>query len=132
MKTKPLSEIKKRIDEIHFQEGFDLLVAIERGGVNPAKLLSEKLNLAIKTIKINYRDDEHNIIRGEPKLLQEIGFNPKNKIVLLVDDVSRTGSTLEKAKRVLDTARLIKTCVVNGEADYSLYDEECFRVNWEK
>jgi len=130
MKTKLLSEIKKQIDEIHFQEKFDLLVAIERGGINPAKLLSEKLNLEINSIKINYRDDEHNIIREEPKLLEEIGFDPKNKTVLLVDDVSRTGSTLEKARQILSQAKLIKTFVVNGEADYSLYDEECFRVDW--
>jgi xanthine phosphoribosyltransferase len=43
----------------------------------------------------------------------------------------KTGATLNYAVNLLkDDARLVKTFAVNGKADYSLYNEDCFRFPW--
>ena len=49
---------------------------------------------------------------------------------LLVDDRSRTGKTFDKGKALLKGAKFIKTLVVNGKADYPLFDEDCFTFPW--
>ncbi len=130
MNCKTLAEVRKKIDSLEFKENFDIIVAVSRGGINPAKLLSEKLNLDIEIIKINYRDDDHKIIYDKPNLLDDVSFEFKNKKILLVDDVVKTGHTIEVAKEELLGCKIIKTFAVNGLADYSLYNEDCFKVNW--
>jgi hypoxanthine phosphoribosyltransferase len=50
---------------------------------------------------LNLRDEKNNIIRTEPQLIGK-NIELKNKKILLVDDVSRTGKTLEKAKQLLN------------------------------
>ena len=96
--------------------------------MNPAKLLSKHLKLKIKTIHINYRDDNHIPKYKNPKLIKTLKL--KNKKILLVDDVSRTGKTLRTAKKLLKENK-VKTFVVNGKADYSLYNcKGCFRFPW--
>ena len=54
----------------------------------------------------------------------------KNKKILIVDDISRTGATLKKAKEILKGNKL-KTFVINGKADYSLYNlKGCVKWPW--
>jgi xanthine phosphoribosyltransferase len=65
-----------------------------------------------------------------PQLLSPINFDYKNKTILLVEDRIKTGATLQFAKLLLHGAKEIKTFAVNGKADYSLYNEACFRFPW--
>ena len=65
-----------------------------------------------------------------PKLLEPISFDFKGKKILLVEDRIKTGATVNLALELLKEAKTIKTLAVNGEADYSLYDESCFRFPW--
>jgi len=37
---------------------------------------------------------------------------------------------IQKAKELLAKAALVKTFAVNGKADYSLFDEPCFKMPW--
>lgn len=129
MKKKTWQELIDRINELKIEKP-NLVVGIERGGVMPAALIATKLEIPLETIRINFRNDDHVPNRKVPELLIPIDFDCTNKNILIVDDVSKTGETLELAKKVLNSATQIKTIVVNGKADYSLFDEECFIFPW--
>lgn len=123
-------EIRDKIQKINFKEKFDIVVAVAKGGIVPAYLISQKAGADLEMIWLKYRDENNKVIFKEPKLLQKIAFDCKNKKILLVDDVTRSGSTLQAAKNYLKDAKLIKTFVINGKADYSLYDKKCFPFPW--
>ena len=117
------------LNEIQFED-FDLIVAIGSGGIIPAAFIQKKLNIPMRIININYRDPSHKPKYDDAVLLEEKGFPMKNKKILLVDDVSRTGKTLKKAKKYL-IGNIIKTFTINGEGDYSFYNqEECLLMPW--
>ena len=117
--TKSFEEVLQRFREIEFDENYDLIVAIANGGIVPAAI-----------IKINLRDPFQKPKFDAPKLLEPIDFEYKNKKILLVEDRIKTGATVKLALDLLKEAKLIKTLAVNGEADYSLYNESCFRFPW--
>ena len=100
------------------------------GRIFPAALLQQILTVDFEIIWLNFRNDQQQPQHDEPVLLKPVNFDCKNKIILLVDDRSRTGKTFEKAKALLKDASQIKTLVVNSKADYPLFDEECFTFPW--
>ena len=57
-------------------------------------------------------------------------WNGKNKTILLVEDRIKTGATVNLAVSLLKDAAVVKTFAVNGNADYELYNESCFRFPW--
>lgn len=132
MKTLTLAQITNRIKKIKFSK-FDLVIAIGKDGIMPASLLRHFLNLPVYVIWINYRDNKNDPIRKAPILVKPLNKELKkikNKRILLVDTVSRTGKTLNKAKEILKGNK-IKTFVINGKADYSLYNfKECIKWDW--
>ena len=130
MLVKPLAEVQQRIKEIEFHEQFDLIVAIARGGIIPAVMLQARLGGELEWLWLNFRDDDQRPIRPRPELVRPPTFDWLGKTILLVDDRSTTGSTLARGKDILAGANLIKTLVVNGRADYMLFDEECFYFPW--
>ena len=122
-------EIVNKIRKIDFGS-FDLVVAIGRGGLVPASLIAKQLNIQMHTLWLRFKDDSNNEIYPEPKLVKEVNFDFQNKNILLVDDFSKTGKTMQQAKKLLQGAE-IKTFVVNGSADYSLYQfKECLKFPW--
>jgi len=130
METKSWNDIVERIRKIHFNEKFDFIVAIANGGIIPAALLNQRFGFEIQLLKLNLRDAQQNKLYDIPKLLEEIKFDFKEKSILLVDDRIKTGTTIVFAKHLLAEAGLIKTFAVNGDADYCLYNEPCFRLPW--
>ena len=108
----------------------DLVIAIGRGGIVPGALIASHLNADFDVLWINYRD-ENNVPQHEyPRLVKEIDLDHRNRSVLLVDDVSRTGATLQNARDLLNAE--VKTCVINGRADYSLFEiKECIQFPWD-
>ncbi len=130
MKLKTLEEIKERIIQITFKEEFDLIVAIARGGIFPAAMLQQKLGIGLEIIWLNFRDENQQPKYDTPHLVKAPNFEFTGKKILLVDDRSRTGSTFMKAKELLSGSELVKSLVVNGEADYSLFNEPCFIFPW--
>jgi xanthine phosphoribosyltransferase len=129
---KDFNEILERIRTIELPEDFDAVVAIANGGTLPAELIRQKLDIELFLLKINLRDSNHVPVHSQPVLLHPIDFEVKNKRFLLVEDRIKTGKTVEFAKRLLleKGAVLVKTLAVNGAADYSLYNESCFRFPW--
>jgi len=130
MEGKTFKEIMERFRTITFNENFDMIVAIANGGVIPAAILNQRLNIDIQLLKINLRDSNQQPKYDFPQLMSSIDFEFRNKTILLVDDRVRTGASLRLGRDLLRDAKLIKTFAVNGEADYALYNESCFKFPW--
>lgn len=127
---KSFEEVIQRFREIQFLETFDIIVAIANGGIIPAAIINQRLNTEIQLLKINLRDPLQKPKYDTPQLVAPIDFEYRNKAILLVEDRVKTGATVQFAIDLLHGAKLIKTFAVNGKADYSLYDETCFKFPW--
>lgn len=127
---KTFEEIMNRFREITFNEEFNMIVAIANGGIVPAAIINQRLQKEIHLIKINLRDDYQQPKYDNPRLMSPIDFDFRGKSILLTDDRIKTGSTIKLARELMKDAKLIKTFAVNGNADYALYDEACFKFPW--
>lgn len=130
MEVKSFDEVLLRFRQIEFQEDFDLIVAIANGGIIPAAILNQRLGVEYHILKINLRDVNQKPKYDYPQLLSPIDFDFKDKTLLLVEDRIKTGATVNFAIELLKEAKTIKTFAVNGNADYALYNETCFRFPW--
>jgi hypoxanthine phosphoribosyltransferase len=114
------------------EEHFDAIAAIAQGGVIPAAILQQEWGIPLSIIRIAYRDNENKPRFDDAQLLEESPIAYAGKKVLLVDDVSRTGRTLARARQYLN-GNSVRTFLVNGKADYRLFDtEECLRMPWKR
>jgi hypoxanthine phosphoribosyltransferase len=123
-----LPEIAERIRKTEFPD-VDLIVGIASGGVVPASLVAFHLNKPLDVMAINYRDEDNNPRYDVPQLLAEISEPITGKHILLVDDVSVSGKTLEAAKTLLDNCE-VTTFVLKGQADISAFPEVASCVDW--
>jgi xanthine phosphoribosyltransferase len=130
MNTKTFEAVMQRFREIEFHEDFDMIVAIANGGIIPAAILNQRLNTEIQLLKINLRDPNQQPKYDSPRLISPVDFDFKDKTVLLVEDRIKTGATVKFAIDLLQGARQIKTFAVNGNADYALFNEDCFKFPW--
>lgn len=130
MPGKTFEEVLERFRTIPIDETFDKIVAVADGGIIPAAILNQRLGVGISLLRINLRDEFQVLRYDRPKLLSPVDFEVENKRILLVDDRVKSGATIDFAKELMKGAALIKTFAVNGSADYSLYDEPCFKFPW--
>lgn len=86
----------------------DYIVGITRGGLLPANLLSQYLNVPMCSLDVSLRDssfeatsnlwmaeDAYGYIDSENRKSEEISSNPaKRKNILIVDDINDSGATL--------------------------------------
>lgn len=123
-------EIVARLEALNLPE-VDVVVGIASGGVVPASLLAYKLRSPLVLFSINYRAEDNRPQRDAPELLQPVTLPPKPSRILLVDDVSVTGRTLELAKRLLEGYE-VTTLVFKGQADHVVFPEvrECVAWPW--
>ena len=128
--AKTFDEVMERFRSITFEDEFDMIVAIANGGIVPAGIINQRLQKEIHLLKINLRDEYQHPKYDHPKLLAPIDFDFRDKRILLVDDRIKTGSTIKLAKELMQEPRMIKTFAVNGNADYALFDEACFKFPW--
>ncbi len=92
----------------------DTIVAIARGGLVPARILQDLLDIpSIDAIQIEYYVDIAQT-RQEPRLKQAPSNPITGKKTLLVDDISDTGKSLKLAKNHLTQqgAEIIKTATI--------------------
>ena len=128
--NKTFAEVLERFCNIPLHENFDMIVAIANGGIIPAAILNQRLNIDIHLLKINLRDMNQRPKYDSPQLMAPIDFEFHKKTILLVEDRVKTGASLSMACKLLEGAKLIKTFAVNGNADYALYNEACFKFPW--
>ena len=55
MHSKTFDEVMRRFREIEFHETFDMIVAIANGGIIPAAILNQRLDVEFQILKINLR-----------------------------------------------------------------------------
>ncbi len=124
-----LTSIKERLESYPIPQA-DLVIGIGRGGTVPAKLVADKTGSRLFVVSVNYRDDENIPQREMPVLLEDL-IVPlgKGSQILLVDDVSVTGKTLETVKEKLGGYEVV-TLVFKGKADHVLFPEINTCVEW--
>jgi hypoxanthine phosphoribosyltransferase len=74
---------------------YDSIVAIARGGLTVAHMLSDFLSLPVMTLTISsYMDTRQ---QHTPRVIYDVGASLYGKHILMVDDISDTGDTLALA-----------------------------------
>lgn len=108
----------------------DLVLGIGRGGIVPASLVAHQLQCDLNIVYVNHRDDNNSPLHEQPVFLHDFApdFDSHTRI-LLIDDVSVTGKTLEIVKSKLQDFD-VKTFVLKGKADLVLFPEIKTCVNW--
>jgi uncharacterized protein len=122
-------DISKKLRDFNFP-AFDVVVGVARGGTVPAMLIAHQFGCEFHLLTFNYRDDSNKPQYDEPIFLSgSIDNLPRDKKILLVDDVSVSGKTLDAVKNLLNNCD-VSTFVLKGKADYVLFTDikEC--VNW--
>lgn len=128
----PLSfrEITDRLKRMNLPE-IDLVIGIGSGGIVPASLAAFHLHAELQVMVMNYRDEQNNPKYDEPVMLQSQLGNLEGKRILLVDDVSVSGKTMNAALEHLKGLD-VKTLAMKGRADYVLFPEikDCVKWPW--
>jgi hypoxanthine phosphoribosyltransferase len=134
----------------------DAVVGVATGGVAFASMVAFWLEKPLHIIHLNYRDENNKPRHQQPTLLKPFASNSiifnkglpfdvaqgeplaNSKLtdtsanhILLVDDVSVTGATLETARKLLPDYT-VTTFVLKGKADLVLYPEvrSCILLPW--
>jgi uncharacterized protein len=128
----PLSfkEIANRLQSIDFPP-VDLVIGIGSGGVPAATMVAYHLKAELQVISMNYRDEQNHPRYEKPMLLDQPVLHAEGKKILLVDDVSVSGKTMNAALTLLKGYD-VKTCAMKGKADYVLFPEikDCVKWPW--
>jgi hypoxanthine phosphoribosyltransferase len=120
--------ISRALKTFQFPE-VDHVVGIAMGGIVPASLIAHQINRPMSLIEINYRARDNSPRYPRPVLLSWQPLPVGVQRVLLVDEVSVTGKTMEFAKTFLMEHEVI-TFALKGKADYVLFPEISSCVNW--
>lgn len=121
-------EITKRIKATEFPE-CDAVVGIASGGTVPASLIAFQIEKPLYTFGLNLRDEANDPKYDEPKILWQNELPKSINRIILIDDVSVSGKTLDKAKSLIHNCE-ITTLVFKGKADIVLFPEINTCVNW--
>lgn len=91
---------EKTADKIK-ADGFipDIMIAVSRGGFDPARILSDQLNIRkLASLQIIYYSSLNEKMK-EPQVLFPLNAQVKGLKVLVIDDVSDSGNSLLAAKK---------------------------------
>jgi len=128
-------EIYEKLESIVDTTNCDAIVAVARGGLIPGAILSALSGVELHTIWLEmYKDGPMPEKKSEePQLTKPFDCDLTGKKVLLVDDFSRSGKTLEAAKEVLlqKGATEVKTLVLAGK-DGLFPSDICVKLPWNK
>lgn len=99
---------------------FDAVVGLTRGGLTPAVLVSQYLDIPMHTLKISLRDHQE---QESLAVLDKLS----NQKVLVIDDINDTGATINYIKENWTLNNLTYAVLINNEAsdadvDYSSVD----------
>lgn len=132
MVTLSLKQITERLKNIDLPE-FDVVIGIGSGGIPAATLVAYHLQAELIVMTLNYRDENNNPRFDEPKVFHVPDLNLEGKRILLVDDVSVSGKTMETARELLSDYN-VKTLVMKGKADFVLFPDikDCVKWPWKE
>lgn len=126
-----LDELYRRLQKA-LSPNYDLVIAIARGGILPGYLASRYLDIPLEIMHLEFRDDRHQPKHQNPRLTKPFEVDTTDRRILLCDDVSNSGATLNAAKKQLN-ADLITALVISGTGDISLYGphDRCIQWPWD-
>ncbi len=124
-----LAEVERRLGAIAFPP-VDAVIAVERGGRVPGELIADLLERPIGFLRLAYRDDSNAVRHPAPLVLHRTTIPcAAGGRIILVDDVSASGSTLQRATRELPGFE-VTTFVLKGTADIVAFPELDTCVTW--
>ncbi len=128
----PLSfrQITERLNQMQLPET-DVVIGIGSGGIPPATMVAYHLNAELQVMVLNYRDEQNNPRYDEPQVLEKPHGHLEGKRILLVDDVSVSGKTMQAAREQLKGLN-VQTLAMKGKADFVLFPEikDCVKWPW--
>ena len=128
----PLSfkQITERLKQLDLPET-DLVIGIGSGGIPAATMVAFHLNAELQVMQMNYRDEQNNPRYDAPKILHKPELHLHGKRILLVDDVSVSGKTMNAALEQLKGFNVL-TLAMKGKADFVLFPEikDCVKWPW--
>jgi hypoxanthine phosphoribosyltransferase len=128
----PLSfvEISERLKQTELPKT-DVVIGIGTGGIVPASIVAFHLKADLQVITLNYRDEKNNPRYETPVVIQKSLGDLVGKRILLVDDVSVSGKTMNAALQQLEGLN-VKTFALKGKADFVLFPEirDCVKWPW--
>lgn len=123
------SSISRDLKSFRFPKA-DYIIGIATGGTYPAIMIAHQLDLPCRFIHLNFRNPDNSPAHEEPVILSgDIHDIPKDSRILLVDEVSVSGKTINTALQLLKGYH-VKTFVLKGKGDFVLYPDIKTCVNW--
>ncbi len=122
------TDISQRLKQIDLPE-VDMVVGIATGGTVPASLAAYQLDRPLVMLHINYRAEDNTPQHEAPVLIFSQDIPQEKCRILLVDDVSVTGKTLDLAKKLLNGHDVL-TFVLKGQGDFVAFPEIESCVHW--
>jgi len=102
-------------------EKFDAVVGLTRGGLTPAVLVSQYLDIPMHTLKVSLRDHQE---KESLKVLDKLS----GQRVLVIDDINDTGATLNYIKEHW-IGNLTYAVLINNEASDADVDYSSININ---
>ena len=122
-------DISRKLRDFRFPK-VDLVIGIATGGTYPAIMVAHQLGLDCRFIHINFRDPSNDPFHPEPVILSsDLNDIPPGTKILLVDEVSVSGKTMNKALGLLKNFD-VKTFVLKGKGNFVLFPDVKTCVNW--
>jgi len=123
------------LKEIKIPFDFDIIVGIARGGIIPSSILSFIYEKELFLLWLNLYGEgmPPERVHEKPKLMRPFEHDVSGKKILIVDDLSRSGETIEFAKNILKDkgASEIRSLVLVGKGDYFLEEfKGCVKFPW--
>jgi hypoxanthine phosphoribosyltransferase len=110
-----LLELADRVKERGFKP--DVIVGVSRGGWLPARVLSDLLDTpTLANIKVSFYVDVYTTTT-EPVITQQVSVSVKDKQVLVVDDITDTGKSLQLVwENLMTEAKDVKSVTLYHKA----------------
>ncbi len=96
--------LSEKVSDLVLDSGYkpDLMIAISRGGFDPARIMSDQLNIRkLASLQIIYYTGL-NTKRDKPEVLFPLNAQVEGLRVLVVDDVSDSGNSLIAVKKYVE------------------------------
>ena len=110
-----LLELADKIKEMGFKP--DVIVGVSRGGWLPARVLSDLLdNPTLANIRVGFYVDVYKTV-SEPVITQQVSVSVKDIQVLVVDDITDTGKSLQLVwENLMTEAKDVKSVTLYHKA----------------